>query len=45
MLTPDGPRLVMEDAFGGKRLVSPAELFEALESGKDLMLRSTVRAR
>ncbi|WP_437738072.1 tetratricopeptide repeat protein [Sorangium sp. So ce1335] len=34
VLTPDGPRLVMEDAFGGKRLVSPAELIDVLERAK-----------
>ncbi|WP_159397190.1 tetratricopeptide repeat protein [Sorangium cellulosum] len=34
VLTPDGPRLVMEDAFGGKRLVSPVELIDVLERAK-----------
>ncbi|WP_437311698.1 tetratricopeptide repeat protein [Sorangium sp. So ce388] len=34
VLTPDGPRLVMEDAFGGKCLVSPAELIDVLERAK-----------
>ncbi|WP_441286359.1 tetratricopeptide repeat protein [Sorangium sp. KYC3313] len=36
VLTPDGPRLVMEDAFGGKRLVSPAELIDVLERAKSM---------
>ncbi|WP_437718791.1 tetratricopeptide repeat protein [Sorangium sp. So ce448] len=34
VLTPDGPQLVMEDAFGGKRLVSPVELIDVLERAK-----------
>jgi len=36
LLTPGGPRLVMEDAFGARRLVSPAELMEALEAAKQM---------
>ncbi|KYF50068.1 hypothetical protein BE08_29895 [Sorangium cellulosum] len=36
VLTPDGPRLVMEDAFGGKRLVPPAELIDVLERAKSM---------
>ena len=34
-LTPDGHRFVMEDLLGGKRLVSPAEVFEVLEQLKE----------
>jgi tetratricopeptide (TPR) repeat protein len=34
MLKPEGPRLAMEDAFGTKHLVSPAELIEVLEAAK-----------
>ena len=30
VMTPEGPRLVMENTFGARRLVSPAELFEVL---------------
>ena len=33
-LTPDGPRLVLEDAFGGKRLVAPEELLDVLKGAK-----------
>ena len=33
-LTPDGPRLAMEDLLGGKRLVSPAEVLAVLERAK-----------
>ncbi|KYF87988.1 hypothetical protein BE20_02825 [Sorangium cellulosum] len=32
--TPDGPRLVLEDAFGARRDVEPAELIEVLERAK-----------
>ncbi|KYF73026.1 hypothetical protein BE17_36145, partial [Sorangium cellulosum] len=34
VLTSGGPRLVLEDAFGGKRFVSPAELIDVLERAK-----------
>jgi tetratricopeptide (TPR) repeat protein len=33
-LTPDGPRIVLEDAFGEKRLVSPGELLDVLRAAK-----------
>ena len=33
-LTPDGPRLAMEDLLGGKRLVSPTEVLAVLERAK-----------
>lgn len=33
-LTPDGPRLLMEDAFGSTQLVSPADLLEVLQASK-----------
>lgn len=34
VITPEGPRLAMEDAFGATRLVAPPELLEALERAK-----------
>jgi tetratricopeptide (TPR) repeat protein len=33
-LRPEGPRLAMEDAFGGRHLVSPRDLIKLFEDGK-----------
>jgi tetratricopeptide (TPR) repeat protein len=44
LVTPEGPRLVMEDTFGSQRLVSPAELIDVLEHAKampELVMLST----
>jgi tetratricopeptide (TPR) repeat protein len=44
LVTPKGPRLVMEDTFGARSLVSPAELFDVLEHARvmpELVMLST----